>query len=203
MPPPELAQISEIYDFLYLSGAHPVQTRRMRNLGITNIINATMEVSDLRSPGLTTMHIYIDDSPYAKISPYFDKCAKLIHDVKARGGKTLVHCIAGVSRSASLIMAYLIKYQSMSLRQAYDFLKTKREIVHPNTGFFRQLITFEREVRGAASVAIVRTPWGAMPSMYKKEIEEWQQAYARALPAVRCAPRRTSPGRKIVKKQQK
>ena len=78
MPPPELAQISEIYDFLYLSGAHPVQTRRMRNLGITNIINATMEVSDLRSPGLTTMHIYIDDSPYAKISPYFDKCAKLL-----------------------------------------------------------------------------------------------------------------------------
>ena len=162
-----------------------------------------MEASDIRAQGISSTHIYVDDNPYAKLSPYFDKCAKIINDVGAKGGKTLVHCMAGVSRSASLIMAYLMKYKGMSLRGAYDFLKTKREIIHPNTGFFRQLVDYERKLRGATSVSIVRTPWGAMPSMYKQEILEWQAAYERSQPAVRCAPRQITPVRRGVRKQQK
>lgn len=47
--------------------------------------------------------------------------ADKIKAIKDRGGKTLVHCVAGVSRSASLVIVYLVKYERMTLRQAYHY----------------------------------------------------------------------------------
>ena len=42
---------------------------------------------------------------------YFDSVADKLEDISRVGGKALVHCVAGVSRSASLCIAYLMKYQ--------------------------------------------------------------------------------------------
>jgi len=67
--------------------------------------------------------INIEDSPYANLAYYFDKVADKIEEVRRRGGKSLIHCVAGVSRSASLCIAYLIKHKRMSLRKAYQHVK--------------------------------------------------------------------------------
>lgn len=55
----------------------------------------------------------------------------------------LVHCIKGISRSVSFVIAYLMKYYSMNYEEAYSFLKKKRKCVCPNEGFVRQLKNFE------------------------------------------------------------
>jgi len=55
----------------------------------------------------------------------------------------IVHCYAGVSRSSTIIIAYLMKYKHLSLEDAYEFVLSKRKFVNINLGFFSQLIRFE------------------------------------------------------------
>lgn len=51
----------------------------------------------------------------------------------------MVHCFAGVSRSATIVIAFLMQECGMSLKDAYNHVKQKRYFIHPNDGFKRQL----------------------------------------------------------------
>ena len=64
----------------------------------------------------------------------------------------LVHCIAGVSRSATVVIAHLVAARGMSLLDAAGLVKKTRKVVLPNVGFFAALIKLEREVRGESSL---------------------------------------------------
>ena len=62
--------------------------------------------------------------------------ADLIHENSLKSGKTIVHCMCGVSRSVSLCIAYLMTYkpslkkigQNMDLYEALDYIKARRPI---------------------------------------------------------------------------
>jgi len=54
----------------------------------------------------------------------------------------LVHCFAGHSRSASFVIAYLMKYYEMTYDDALEFVQKKRETVSPNDGFVTQLRSY-------------------------------------------------------------
>lgn len=62
--------------------------------------------------------------------------------------KVLVHCVVGVSRSATLVLAYLMLHQQLSLRQAVISVSEHRWIF-PNRGFLRQLCQLDQQLRGA------------------------------------------------------
>lgn len=64
--------------------------------------------------------------------------------------KVLVHCVVGVSRSATLVLAYLMLRQQMSLRQAVITVRQHRW-VFPNRGFLHQLCQLDQKLRGAGS----------------------------------------------------
>jgi hypothetical protein len=70
----------------------------------------------------------------------------------ASGGGVLVHCIAGVSRSATIVIAHLVAARGMSLLDAAGLVKAKRKVVLPNRGFFAELVALERELRGESSL---------------------------------------------------
>lgn len=55
----------------------------------------------------------------------------------------LVHCKMGISRSASVVIAYVMKAYGWDLRQALDFVKTRRSCIKPNSGFLKQLETYQ------------------------------------------------------------
>ncbi len=57
--------------------------------------------------------------------------------------KILFHCYAGVSRSASLAIAYLMKTNIMTFDKAYELVKMKRNMINPNNGFMEALHKFE------------------------------------------------------------
>ena len=74
------------------------------------------------------MKIVIDDVPSANLAPYFDRTADKINDVVRRGGKVLVHCMAGISRSSTLCIVYLMKHKGKSLSfysQYSSYLKSR------------------------------------------------------------------------------
>jgi len=139
--------ISSVNDQLYICGVMALKEEKVKALGINCVINATLEWPALNIPGLETVKIVIDDVPSANLAPYFDRTADKIHDVVRRGGKALVHCMAGISRSSSLCIAYLMKYKGLTLQQAYSHMKAKRPLIRPNDGFWRQLISYERDLK--------------------------------------------------------
>ncbi|CAK56209.1 unnamed protein product (macronuclear) [Paramecium tetraurelia] len=77
-----------------------------------------------------------------KLNRYFDEGADFIHN-HLKYGNVLVHCYAGISRSASLVVAYLIKYHNYTTLTAVRFLQKSRPIIEPNDGFIAQLKEYE------------------------------------------------------------
>ena len=75
-------------------------------------------------------------------------CCFIVVSFQDHGGKILVHCVAGVSRSATLCIIYLVKYEKMTLRQAYYCIRAVRPIIRPNVGFWSQMVEYERKYRG-------------------------------------------------------
>ncbi|CAG5124982.1 unnamed protein product, partial [Candidula unifasciata] len=153
------SQVAEITRCLYLSSAAAVRGEKIRTLGITHM------------PNLESLQIHIDDTPTARLGVYFDRCADKIDQVEARGGKTLVHCVAGISRSASICIAYLMKYKRMPLDQAYRHVKKCRSVIQPNVGFWKQLIEFERRLFGRTTVKMVQSSGGLVPDVYYQEVK--------------------------------
>ncbi|XP_008118324.1 dual specificity protein phosphatase 14 [Anolis carolinensis] len=159
--------IAQITPFLYLSKGSVASNRQLLLArGITCIVNATVEVPNANFPDFEYYRVPVADMPSAPISMYFDSVADKIQSVARKRGATLVHCAAGVSRSATLCIAYLMKYQNVSLSEAYNWVKSRRPVIHPNVGFWRQLIDYERELYGRNSVKMVQTTYGMMPDVY-------------------------------------
>lgn len=147
--------VAQITENLFLSSFHPVRPEKIRSLGIQLVVNCTMEIPSLRLPEVETMQLHVDDTPYSNLRVYFDRVADRINDVIAKGGKALVHCVAGVSRSSTIVIAYLMKARRMSLREAYYLVKSKRPFIRPNTGFWKQLIEYEHKLFGLNTVRMV------------------------------------------------
>ena len=84
--------------------------------------------------------ISIGDLPIENIIKYFGECINFIDGEE----KVLVHCMAGASRSASVVIAYLMWKEKKSFKDALDFVSNKRSSVFPNDGFKDQLKLFEK-----------------------------------------------------------
>ena len=68
------------------------------------------------------------------------------------GGRVFVHCFAGVSRSATIVIAYLMKEHGLSFSAAFKFVKNKRCFINPNEGFRRQLVHYQNELEALRKI---------------------------------------------------
>lgn len=88
-----------------------------------------------------TLYVPANDHESCDISKYFHQAANFINDCLERTN-IMVHCLAGVSRSVSLVISYLIKHRGFSFQKAYETIKSRRRIIHPNDGFIQHLKRF-------------------------------------------------------------
>lgn len=84
------------------------------------------------------------------------------------GKGLLIHCQAGVSRSATIVIAYLMKHTRMTMTDAYKFVKGKRPIISPNLNFMGQLLEFEEDLNNGV------TPRILTPKLMGVETVVWQ-----------------------------
>ncbi|XP_049942012.1 dual specificity protein phosphatase 14-like [Schistocerca serialis cubense] len=167
------AGVSEVLPWLLVAAAAAVRPERVRALAVTRVLSAAPELPDTPLPaGVAFQRVALLDAPSEDLAPHLDAAADAIEQVRASGGRTLVHCVAGVSRSAALCLAHLVKHCGLPLRAAFAHLRARRPAARPSAAFFRQLIDFERAALGAASVAMVRhpaAPGALIPDVYEPD----------------------------------
>jgi protein-tyrosine phosphatase len=88
--------------------------------------------------------LVIEDNRMENIYSHFDMVHLIIKKALSEGKRVLVHCAAGVSRSATLVAAYLIIERSIPVQEALSVILKKRECINPNVGFISQLKLLER-----------------------------------------------------------
>lgn len=137
---------------------------RLKEHGITHILNCTPDLSCFWGDKYTYMRMEILDLPSQNIRKHFDqaiefigKCSFslfipshilfIIDDALRSNGNVLVHCSAGISRSPTLVLAYMMKKNCWTLEEAFDKMRQLRCIVDPNVSFIVQLKEWEKYVR--------------------------------------------------------
>ena len=118
----------------------------LERYNVTHILNLASCVENFYPEQFQYKYIKIEDYPEAQILPHFETAFEFINE-GMQSGCVLVHCNAGVSRSVTVVVAYLMKTKNMSLKQALDLVKTKRPTMCPNEGFQTQLQTYEDILR--------------------------------------------------------
>ncbi|KAK0190306.1 protein-tyrosine phosphatase-like protein [Armillaria mellea] len=108
-------------------------------LGITHIVSVCPEYS---STGPNHLTIAVDDSEYDDLLIHLPRACQFIESALAQGGCVLVHCVMGISRSTTVVAAYLMKVRGISTSSALKLIKRERPCAHPNYGFIKQLDTF-------------------------------------------------------------
>ncbi|AEE74344.1 MAPK phosphatase 2 [Arabidopsis thaliana] len=93
---------------------------------------------------------YPDDFVYKVIEVYFDECYSFIDQAIQSGGGVLVHCFMGMSRSVTIVVAYLMKKHGMGFSKAMELVRSRRHQAYPNPGFISQLQQFEKSIQGNA-----------------------------------------------------
>uniref|UniRef100_A0A0K8VYC3 Dual specificity protein phosphatase 15 n=1 Tax=Bactrocera latifrons TaxID=174628 RepID=A0A0K8VYC3_BACLA len=83
------------------------------------------------------------DTPDQNLSQYFSVCNDFIHAARLREGNVLIHCLAGMSRSVTVAVAYIMTATNLSWKEALKVVRAGRAVANPNIGFQTQLQEFE------------------------------------------------------------
>lgn len=156
--------VCEVLPHLLLGGAAALRPGLLATLGINCVINCAAELANFPVPeNVTYLRAPLADHPSAALDQHLDTVADAIEEVRLQGGRTLVHCLAGVSRSAAMVLGYLVKHHAMPLASAFALVRAARPAARPNSGFCRQLIDWERLHLGVETVRMVEHPALAAP----------------------------------------
>ena len=98
------------------------------------IISVCNKTPKIKTDYVETIKIDVLDRPNECLIDYFDSMSDKINEIKEKNMICLVHCIAGISRSSTIVLAYLMKYLKLNLKEAHLFLKSKRPLIRPNLG---------------------------------------------------------------------
>lgn len=146
----------EVYPDLYI-GEDSIALSRigLRNMGITHLLNTAQGKSNYhvnanhvmyRKVNIEYLGIEATDQMNFDLSVYFQKGADFIEKGLNSGGKVMVNCKQGASRSATLVLAFLMIKRHMTAKEAVRTVRAKREIA-PNPGFLQQLCNLNEELQ--------------------------------------------------------
>jgi protein-tyrosine phosphatase len=113
----------------------------LQRLGITRVLMVGSNLEAHFPDNLAYKHVVMEDSWLQDIRQHFAECFEFI-DAEPRAN-VLVHCQAGVSRSATIVLAYMMRTYHLSYDHAFHICKKRRHAIGPNANFVEQLRQFE------------------------------------------------------------
>lgn len=133
-------QVGVVRPFLLLASqdaAHDIDT--LLRYKVSHVLNVAYRVTNPFPDRLVYKTLQILDLPDTDITSYMEECSSFIDQARDKDGVVLVHCNAGVSRSSSIVIGYLMLREKLPFQEAYSQVKTARPSVRPNPGFYQQL----------------------------------------------------------------
>ncbi|XP_051823793.1 dual specificity protein phosphatase 9 [Antechinus flavipes] len=140
----------QILPNLYLGSAQDSANMDMlAKLGIRYILNVTPNLPNLfeKDGDIHYKQIPISDHWSQNLSQFFPEAIDFIDEAVSQNCGVLVHCLAGISRSVTVTVAYLMQKLHLSLNDAYDLVKRQKSNISPNFNFMGQLLDFERSLK--------------------------------------------------------
>lgn len=142
-------EINKVADGLYITdfiNAKDYDT--LKDLGVRQILTVGAELPRHGEPMFKVMTVNVLDLPAVNIKKHFNSTYNFI-----KRGPTVVHCAAGISRSSTIVAAFLMRMYNLSADKAIAHLVACRSVVNPNSGFRDQLKQFETELAAKAGAA--------------------------------------------------
>lgn len=131
---------------LYLSSVHGgYDKEELQRLNITHVLSVGGFTPKYPNDFVYKV-IDVMDWPTENLKQYFPEVIEFIEQGMKAGG-VLVHCLAGRSRSAAVVIAFLIARRNKTFDEAYRFVLKKRPVIWPNLGFQQQLKEWEKELK--------------------------------------------------------
>ncbi|BDA50988.1 Protein-tyrosine-phosphatase MKP1 [Coccomyxa sp. Obi] len=148
-------QCSEVADGIFLGSDVVARNREtLRAAGVTHVINCVGFLYPAYfKDELTYLVLYLQDTPAEDITSVLYDVFDFIEAARSSGGHVLLHCSQGVSRSATLAIAYLMWKRSRPFDEVLTSVKAIRGVANPNIGFTCQLLNWQRR-RAAGSRAL-------------------------------------------------
>ncbi|XP_061549207.1 dual specificity protein phosphatase 22-B [Phycodurus eques] len=135
--------VNKVLPDLYLGNFRDARDReQLARNNITHILS----IHDNAAPILqemTYLCISAADLPTQNLTQHFKQSIMFMHESRLKGEGCLVHCLAGVSRSVTLVVAYIMTVTGLGWKEALAAVRVVRPSAGPNLGFQRQLQEFQ------------------------------------------------------------
>uniref|UniRef100_A0A1I7Z4L4 protein-tyrosine-phosphatase n=1 Tax=Steinernema glaseri TaxID=37863 RepID=A0A1I7Z4L4_9BILA len=141
---------TQIFPFLYLGSQKDALNRElMKEHNITYVINLSVNCPrpDFISDDSKFIRFPVNDTSTAKLLPHFEQAFHILEQVRAKNEVALIHCLAGISRSPTMAVAYVMRHRKMNQDEAYRFVKERRPTISPNFNFMSQLFEYEKQLQ--------------------------------------------------------
>lgn len=129
---------SKICDFIYLGSQDSCEESVILKYNFKYVLSVGVD-APYRHPNVSYNFIECLDLPECNLQIILDKCIPFIRTAVSQCSNILVHCNAGLSRSATVVIAYMMLVENFSYTGAFNFVKKARNCINPNTGFVKQL----------------------------------------------------------------
>ncbi|CAN8071766.1 unnamed protein product [Agarophyton chilense] len=138
-----------VLPWLWLGGARFASRPFIVARGVSHVLSLCeareFDVAALAPCNVLHLRVCVRDVQSANVRQHFERCIAFLTHVKATHGVALVHCVAGVSRSVCVVLAFLV-WQGYSLARAWSLVRERRRGAAPNGAFWEQLRAWEAEV---------------------------------------------------------
>ncbi|MBA0725700.1 hypothetical protein Golax_022264 [Gossypium laxum] len=141
-------ECSKVAEHIYLGGDAVAKDREiLKQNGITHVLNCVGFVCpEYFKADFVYRTLWLQDSPSEDITSILYDVFDYFEHVREHSGRVFVHCCQGVSRSTSLVIAYLMWREGQSFDDAFQYVKAARGIADPNMGFACQLLQCQKRV---------------------------------------------------------
>lgn len=137
---PHPGKADQVYPGIWIGSYMSATDGTMQENEINVVLNMAIECEYKASAPMTQLiRIGIEDGKLANVG-IFDKAAEVIHAARSGGRSILVHCAAGVSRSSTAVLAYLMVYEGIGWSAALEIIKKSRPSANPHPLLLRSLM---------------------------------------------------------------
>ena len=151
--------IDNVYISNYQCAKHLPSLQKRK---INRIIVCGNELKPLFPVEIEYLKFDLDDTEDQTIHNCFEEAYEFI---QSSSKNVLVHCYAGISRSSTIVISYLMKRHNMTYFDAQHFLRSKRACIEPNEGFQKQLLEYDRSLSLKRLVSVSSSSTTSCPSL--------------------------------------